>query len=185
MNAREALEAVLSQLGDEPAVYATGFLARTAQAVRMRPQDFYMIGSMGLVSSIAAGIAISKPKTKVVALDGDGALLMNLGGLPTIGALGLKNFVHVVIDNESYESTGGQRSYSARVRLDAVAKACGYRSTAFAKDPASLRRAVRAALRSTGPSFVLAKVTPDKAAPAPRIEATPEAMTKTFSESFK
>lgn len=185
MNARQALEAILPLLSDEPAVYATGYIARTAQSVRRRPQDFYMIGSMGMVSSLASGVALSCPGRRVIAIDGDGAVLMNLGALPTAGALRLSGLVHVCLDNESYESTGAQASYSAAVALEGLAAASGYRSAVRVTDAASLEREFRKALGSEGPSFILAKVSLDDAPAAPRIEASPERITADFKASIR
>lgn len=185
MTAREALRVFLPLLTDEPAVIATGFLSRTAQAVRRRPGDFHVIGSMGMVGSLALGIALAKPRVKVVAIDGDGSVLMNLGALPTAGAVGARNLVHVVIDNESYESTGGQPSFSSSVALERVAAASGYRRTARVRTPGALRRAAKKFLKADGPSFLLVKVANDPGPAAPRIEAEPEAITRTFSKAIR
>ncbi|MCG3176690.1 MAG: hypothetical protein MOGMAGMI_01649 [Candidatus Omnitrophica bacterium] len=185
MNARQALEALLPLLDDEPAVFATGYIARTAQAVRRRPQDFHMIGSMGMVSSLATGVALGRPGRKVIAVDGDGAVLMNLGALPTAGALRVSDLVHVCLDNESYESTGAQASYSAAVALESVAAASGYRSAVRVTDADSLRREFGRALTSEGPSFLLVKVSLDDGPAAPRIEAAPERITADFKAALR
>lgn len=184
MNAKQALQVILPLLRDEPAVYATGFIARTAQAVRRRAQDFYMIGSMGMVSSLATGVALSKPKKRVIAIDGDGAVLMNLGALPTAGALGVHNLVHVVLDNESYESTGSQASYSSVIQLEKIAAASGYRTAKRVADAKALGREFRKMLRCKGPSFLLVKISLDGGPAAPRIEADPGKITADFAGSL-
>jgi thiamine pyrophosphate-dependent acetolactate synthase large subunit-like protein len=185
MTPRAALDILFSFVKDEPVVHATGYLARTAQAAKHRPGNFYMIGSMGMASSIALGIALSKPGKKVIALDGDGAVLMNLGALPTAGALAPANFLHVVIDNESYESTGGQPSYSSAVKLERIAKSSGYRHAARVSTPAALKKALPRFLRQKGPSFLLVRVENDPAPAAPRVADEPEVITRLFSESLK
>ncbi|OGW91362.1 MAG: hypothetical protein A3D28_00285 [Omnitrophica bacterium RIFCSPHIGHO2_02_FULL_63_14] len=185
MTGREAVAIAMSLFKDEPVVYATGFIARNAQAARRRPEDFYMIGSMGIASSIAQGIALAKPRRKVIALDGDGAVLMNLGALPTAGALNIKNFIHIVIDNGSYESTGGQPSFSRSVALERVARSSGYRHAGCVSTPAALKKTLRRLLKSSGPSFLLVKVTNDKLPPEPRVIDEPEVITERFSRSIR
>ncbi len=184
MTSREAAAIVFSFLKKEPVIVATGYLCRVTQAVADRPENFYMIGSMGMASSIALGVAVSKPKKKVIALDGDGAVLMNLGSLPVAGRLKPENFVHIVIDNASYESTGGQVSYTDALKLEAVAKACGYRNAARVSTTAALKRSMPALLKRKGPSFLLVRVSRDASAAAPRIILSPEAITAGFSKSL-
>ena len=166
-----ALGAVLKVLGDEPVIHANGYVCRESFSLGDRPQNFYMIGSMGLASAIALGLARSQPGRRVVVFDGDGNLLMNLGMLAMISA-SAPNLVHCVFDNEVYGSTGNQISPSRAVRLDGLAAASGYRSVAAVTTPDALARAVRAALAADGPHFILAKVTAEQA-PVPRIPHTP------------
>jgi phosphonopyruvate decarboxylase len=87
-----------------------------------------MVGSMGCVTPLALGLALARPDLKVVALDGDGAALMRLGALATVGATAPANFWHLLLDNSAHESTGGQATVSATVAFADVAAACGYRS---------------------------------------------------------
>lgn len=184
MTSKEAAVVVFSFLKKEPVVVATGYLCRVAQAVSDRPENFYMIGSMGMASSIALGIAVSKPKKTVIALDGDGAVLMNLGSLPVAGKLKPANFVHIVIDNASYESTGGQASYTDTLKLEAIAKASGYRTVARVTTATALKKAMPALLKSKGPSFLLVRVSQDSSAAAPRVVLGPEDITAGFSRSL-
>lgn len=184
MTSKEAVSIVYSFLTNEPVVNATGYLCRVSQAVADRPGNFYMIGSMGMASSIALGIALSKPRKKVIALDGDGAVLMNLGALPVAGTLKPENFIHVVIDNASYESTGGQPSFTQTIKLEAIAKASGYRHVARVSTPKALRRAMPAVLKRKGPSFLLVRVTTDPSTPPPRVVLGPEEITAGFSKSL-
>ncbi len=182
MTSREALDIIFSFVKNDPVVHATGFICRASQAVKDRPENFYMIGSMGIASSIALGVALTKPGKKVIALDGDGAVLMNMGSLATIGALKIDNLVHIVLDNESYESTGSQPSLSHIVRLEDVAKASGYAFSKKVTKPAELKKIMKTLFKKKGPSFLLIKVTEDKKAPYPRITVAPEEMTDRFSQ---
>ncbi|MBI3316343.1 MAG: sulfopyruvate decarboxylase subunit beta [Candidatus Omnitrophica bacterium] len=185
MTSGEAVKIIYSHIKKEPVVLATGYLCRAAQAVGDRPENFYMIGSMGMASPIALGIALSKPRIKILALDGDGAVLMNLGTLPVIGALKPANFFHLVIDNESYESTGGQPSYTAIVALEKIALASGYRTAKRVTSPGALRSAIKKLLSQTkGPAFLLVKTKEGPGCPPPRIQADPAEITRRFSESL-
>ena len=184
MTGREAIRIVFSFVKEEPVVVATGHIARAAQAVQDRDENFYVIGSMGMVCSIASGIAIARPTRKVIALDGDGAVLMNLGALPTAVALGLTNLVHIVIDNRSYESTGGQPTFTNTIRLEKIAKASGYRFALSVSSEAKLQSALPKLLKARGPSFLLVRVEHDAGEPAPRVKADPEAITRRFAASL-
>jgi thiamine pyrophosphate-dependent acetolactate synthase large subunit-like protein len=185
VTSRESLEIIFSFLKKEPVVCATGYLCRAAQSVKDRPENFYMIGSMGMASSIGLGAALAKPKKKIVILDGDGAVLMNLGHLPMAGAFAPQNLIHVVIDNKSYESTGGQPSMTDTIRLEEIAKASRYRRTKRVKTARDLKRVFPGMLAQAGPSFILVEVTRDSSPAAPRVIRTPEEITASFSESLK
>ncbi|MBI3826633.1 MAG: phosphonopyruvate decarboxylase [Candidatus Rokubacteria bacterium] len=167
-----ALRAVVKDLDREPVVHANGYICRESFSVADRPQNFYMIGSMGLASSIGLGVALARPDLPTLVFDGDGNVLMNLGTLAQVGAVAPPNLVHVVFDNSVYGSTGNQRSLSASVRLDALAEAAGYRRVAAVTDADALVETVRAMRRSDGPHFVLVKVTTEEAS-VPRIPHTP------------
>ncbi len=181
----QALRAALAAVGDEPVVHANGYICRESFSVSDRPQNFYMIGSMGLASAIALGVALARPRRKTVIFDGDGNLLMNLGILPMIGGgpvMGRgrpRNLVHVVFDNGLYGSTGNQLSPSRHVELDRLALAAGYASALAVTEAAAITRAVSAALASEGPHFVLARVTAEEQ-PTPRIPYPPEQIRDRF-----
>src|SRR5438552_6477520 len=96
-----------------------------------RPNNFYMWNSMGMASSIGLGLALARPDLRVVVLDGDGSILMNLGSLATERTAGVRNLVHVIWDNGGWEITGGQPAGSPfGVDLEAVARVCGFPRTA-------------------------------------------------------
>jgi sulfopyruvate decarboxylase subunit beta len=176
---REALGVAIKQLGDEPVIHANGYVCRESFAAGDRPQNFYMIGSMGLASAIGLGLALVRPASGCVVFDGDGNLLMSLGTLAMVGSLRPRNFVHVVFDNEVYGSTGGQRSPSREVRLDRLARSAGYRMAAAATTPDEIAAALRTARVDPGPHFVLVKVTAAETE-APRIPHTPGAIRDRF-----
>ncbi len=106
----------------------TGFCGRELYSVEDRPNQLYMVGSMGCVVPLALGLALARPELRVVALDGDGAALMRLGAFATVGAYGPPNLLHLLLDNGVHDSTGGQATVSPGVSFAAVAAACGYAS---------------------------------------------------------
>lgn len=158
MRITRALKTIMEMVRGELVVAANGRISREAFTLRDRPENFYMIGSMGLASSIALGLALSQPKRKVVVLDGDGNVLMNLGVLPQIGALLPPNLLHIVLDNEVYGSTGNQRTISSAVGLEKIARSSGYLVVKKITEEKSLRPTLRQYLKARGPVFLLAKV---------------------------
>ena len=106
---------------------ATGYTGRELFAIADRPNHLYMVGSMGCASSLGLGLSLALPKRRIVVADGDGAALMRMGNLATIGAYGGRNFQHLVLDNCMHESTGGQATVSSAISLAGVASACAYR----------------------------------------------------------
>src|ERR1043165_5209554 len=103
----DALRAIYGRLEDCAVVTIMGAVAAELQSVGHRPNFFYLQHAMGLASSVGLGIALTKPAASVVVLDGDGSILMNLGGLTTLARYRPKNLVHIVFDNESLLSVGG------------------------------------------------------------------------------
>lgn len=183
LSTREAIGLVAKRLTDELVIGTTGFTCRDLQAFGDRPQNFYMIGSMGLAASMGLGLALCKPRARVVVFDGDGAALMGLGSMPAIGSLAPQNLIHIVFDNEAFASTGKQPTYSCSVSLDALASAAGYRQVARAVSAAELEREWERLRGGAGPAFLLVKCRPDSGAPAERIKLEPEAITDRFREA--
>jgi phosphonopyruvate decarboxylase len=105
---------------------STGFCGRELYAVGDRSNQLYMVGSMGCVAPLALGLALSRPDLRVVALDGDGAALMRLGALATIGAYSPSNLWHLLLDNGAHDSTGGQATVSRQISFAGIAASCGY-----------------------------------------------------------
>lgn len=179
MRRAEAVAIVMQALGDRPTIVCNGMIGREAFTARDRPQNFYMIGSMGLGLSIALGVAITHPEQPIVCLDGDGNVLMGAGVLASAGALGCTNLHHIVFDNEAHGSTGGQRTITESVRLEAIAKASGY---AYAERvaPEDLADALPDFLEREGPAMLLVKVEKGNQPGIARVSHTPPEITAQF-----
>lgn len=125
----DAIKQIVESLNNELVVCNLGAPSRELYDIDDREENFYMLGSMGLVSSIALGIALSQPNKRVVCIDGDGSLLMNLGSLSTIANNSPNNLTLIVIDNSSYGSTGNQKTYTfGKTNLEIIAKGAGFES---------------------------------------------------------
>lgn len=142
-----------------PAVIGTtGKLSRELYELDDREGDklnrFYMVGSMGCAAGFGLGIARAKPQRPVVVLDGDGALLMKLGSLATVGYIAPSNYHHITFDNGAHESTGGQPTPSPAVDFALAALACGYKHAETVANPSALRETVERHLSMDGPTFL-------------------------------
>jgi len=118
---KEAVKIIAKNVGKNLIISANGFMSRDVFELNEKESNFYMIGSMGLASSIGLGVALKNPKKRVYVFDGDGNILMNLGSLVTIGSLKPKNLVHFIFDNGLHESTGGQPTNSKKINLEKIA----------------------------------------------------------------
>ena len=124
-----------------------------------RPQNFYMLGSMGLAAPIALGVALAQKQRRVFALEGDGSLLMQLGSLATIANLAPRNLAIIVWDNAMYQITGAQPTATAgRADLVEIARSAGIAGSAWASDEADFERLVMRALNEDGPWFIGARI---------------------------
>ena len=181
MTRLEALKIILESLKNkELAVFTTGMISREAFTLKDRKENFYMLGSMGLVTPVALGIAINQPKKKVVAIEGDGSMLLNLGSMAMAAAEKPSNFFHLVLDNESYESTGGQPSISKKVDLTRIAKAAGYKNIFKVRNKKELKSIVTKWISLEGPSFLLVKVESSHKDNLPRVDLSPELIKQRF-----
>jgi phosphonopyruvate decarboxylase len=149
---------------------STGFCGRELYAIADRVNHLYMVGSMGCVTPLALGLALARPDLKVIALDGDGAALMRLGALATVGACAPRNLWHLLLDNSAHESTGGQATVSATVAFADVAAACGYRSCL---DTDSVAQLAHWLTLSEGPHFARLLTRTGTAPDLPRPHITP------------
>jgi phosphonopyruvate decarboxylase len=163
-----------SRAADTVVLASTGFCGRELCALEDRPNQLYMVGSMGCVSSLALGLALSRPDLKVVALDGDGAALMRLGNFASIGAYAPPNLWHLLLDNGAHDSTGGQATVSPHVSFPAVAAACGYASALQTTRPERLVEWLR--VSGAGPHFACIATRTGSPQDLPRPTLTPEAV---------
>src|SRR5512140_1897066 len=160
MNRFELTKRLVSQLKhDEAVIGGIGNANFDLWASGQRPQNFYMLGSMGLAIPIALGVAIAQPRRHVVALEGDGSLLMQLGCLATVAERAPKNLTIVVWDNGIYQITGSQPTPGAAAAdLVAIARGAGIANSAWAADEIDFDRLVAAALQDGGPSLIAARI---------------------------
>jgi len=159
MTRLDALRAIYSQLEDRIVVTIMGAVAVELQSIGHRPNFFYLQHAMGLASSMGLGIALSKPDRQVVVLDGDGSVLMNLGGLTTLARYRPKNLVHVIFDNESLLSVGGFPTATATGSdLAGIAAAAGIPRTAMVSTLDGFTRAFGEALVAGDLTTLVAKV---------------------------
>jgi phosphonopyruvate decarboxylase len=177
----EVLTAIQASVGERDAVLATtGFTGRALYALEDRPNQFYMVGSMGCVSSLGLGLARARPDRRVVVLDGDGAVLMRMGALATLGHERPANLVHVLLDNGAHDSTGGQATVSSSVDLAAVASACGYPRVVRVGSPDELREELRS--RRETLSFLHVRTRPRDSHKLPRPTNTPAQVAERFRQ---
>jgi sulfopyruvate decarboxylase subunit beta len=181
MNRLEAIRIIVGSLkGDELLVHANGAIGRESFFCRNRKENFYLLGAMGLASSVGLGLALARPERRVIILDGDGNLLMGLGNLALIGAARPENLVHLVLDNRVYGTTGNQPTLSASVPLSEVARASGYPQSACAGTPEELKELLREASGSSGPHFIQVRVSSEVVENCPRIPQTAREIRQRF-----
>jgi sulfopyruvate decarboxylase subunit beta len=130
----QAIYEIMEYIDDELVICNIGFPSRELYEINDRAKNFYMIGSMGLASSIGLGLALAKPYEDVVVIDGDGSLLMNMGSLVTVFANNPSNLTWIVIDNGAYGSTGNQDTYAQVVDLVDVARGVGFENSYYFTD---------------------------------------------------
>ena len=182
----QAIETILAAVEpDDLVLSTTGMISREVFVADDRPGNFYMIGSMGLVSALGLGLALLSPAQRVFVLEGDGSALMSLGTLALIAASGPANLVHIVLDNEAYESTGAQPSISAQLDLAQVGQSCGYATAVRVADIEALGAALRQACSAPGPSFILIKAAIAPVAGIPRVSHTPTQIRDRFRSNVR
>ncbi|UTC58684.1 phosphonopyruvate decarboxylase [Treponema sp. OMZ 305] len=160
MTREQAIEQIIAHAPSNAVfVSTTGMASRELYELREKNRqkhntDFLTVGSMGHASQIALGIALCKTHRKVVCIDGDGAALMHLGGLSTIGTQKPKNMVHIVLNNGAHDSVGGQPTVARNINLCAVALACGYDQALSVAAPEALLSNLKIAFASPGTVFI-------------------------------
>jgi phosphonopyruvate decarboxylase len=160
LSREEALSIILNNLPSKSIIISTtGKTSREIFEIRTKRdqshrQDFLTVGSMGHCSSIALGIAISKPERKVICIDGDGALIMHMGALSTVGMLNANNFYHILINNQVHDSVGGQKTSSTFINIPTLVKSNSYKHVTSLKNKAELTSRLGLFLKQKGPSFM-------------------------------
>ncbi|HEC93740.1 MAG TPA: phosphonopyruvate decarboxylase [Candidatus Atribacteria bacterium] len=163
MTREEAIKIIVDSLDEtEVVVSTTGKTSRELFEYRIErneiPHDFYTVGGMGCAASIALSIAIQKPEKKIFVFDGDGAIIMQMGSLATIGHYRPSNFYHILFDNQVHDSTGGQKTLSETINFEKVALACGYNNAITVRTKTDLKRAIRSMKKLRGPQMLIVKI---------------------------
>ncbi len=173
LSSRKAcLEAIQANTGTDDLILATtGYAGRELYACDDRPNQFYMVGSMGCVASLGLGLALTRPDRRVFVVDGDGSFLMRMGALSTIGYERPPNLTHIVLDNERHESTGGQSTLSHSVDFCGIAAANGYPAVAHIEDAEALAERLPASGNEL--TFLHLKIRPGVTDNLPRPKVTP------------
>lgn len=158
----EIIRHIVQASGEDPIVSTTGKASRELFEIREHNEqshkyDFLTVGSMGHSSSIAMGVAVQKPGTKVWCVDGDGAVLMHMGSMAVLGSTAPKNMVHIVINNGAHETVGGMPTVAANIDLVAIAGACGYPNAVSVTTYEELDRELTAAKERDALTFIEVK----------------------------
>lgn len=176
----DAINEIVSKVKETNALLVAniGIPCKELHHVCDMPNNFYMLGSMGLASSIGLGLALSRPDKKVIAIDGDGSVLMNMGTLATIASKQPENYLLVIVDNRAYGSTGNQPTATSKnTDLAAVAKGAGNNVVYEVDTPESLRET----LSSVDNGIIVVKAEPGNT-DAPVITMSPEGIIKRFMD---
>lgn len=187
LSREDALERIL-ELSDETDLFVstTGKTSRELFELRVKrnekQKDFLTVGAMGHTSSIALGVALGKPGKRVICLDGDGSALMHLGAIPIIGDLKPANFIHIVLNNASHESVGGQPTVADKISFEGITKSCGYKNYCSAEDIKTLNEAWNKVTGTEGPSMIEVKIKQGSRPDLGRPTSTPEQNKKMFME---
>lgn len=162
MMREEIIRHIVKVSGEDPIISTTGKASRELFELREtngqeHKYDFLTVGSMGHSSSIALGVAINKPDTRIWCIDGDGAVLMHMGAMAVLGANAPKNLIHVVINNGAHETVGGMPTVASKIDFVKIAKACGYQNAVCVEDFEGLDEALNEAKNKNELSFIEAK----------------------------
>ena len=184
MNRADLCKRLVARLkGDEAVIGGIGNTNFDLWAAGQRPQNFYMLGSMGLACPIALGVAMAQPQRRVIGIEGDGSILMQLGSLGTIAARAQKNLIIVILDNGTYQITGGQPTLTARgADIVAIARGAGLAQSAWASDERDFESRIDIALTADGP-WLIAVRTDDKP-PAGQTERNPARIRDRFMQGL-
>lgn len=177
----DSLALISRAFPNDPVVLTCGATCREMAAADRRENHYYIVDTMGIVTPIALGLALGMahhPHRKVIAVEGDGGMLTNLNALTTVGYLQPPNLLLIVLDNESYASTGGQYTFATRLNLADIAQSCGLRAYR-AHELESLQSALTQAAQTPGPALIHMKITPANA-PTPLLLDDPVTLSHRF-----
>jgi thiamine pyrophosphate-dependent acetolactate synthase large subunit-like protein len=164
---------------DEAVIGGIGYTNFDLWAAGRRPQNFYMLGSMGLAVPIALGVAIAQPQRQTIALEGDGSILMQLGCLATVANRKQTNLTIVIMDNGTYQITGGQKAATELgADIVAIARGAGLAQSAWAADESAFEEMIDVALREDGPWLIGCRI--DTAKPVDTTERDPSRIRDQF-----
>ena len=179
MNRKKAISIIIKKIKKNIIISANGYNSRDLYAIGDKDTNFYMIGSMGLASSIGLGVAIKNPKKRIYVFDGDGNILMNLGSLTTIGTIKPKNLIHLVFDNGSHESTGGQPTCTNSISIAKIAKAANLK-VFQAENESQFEKILVKIKKLLGPIMIVVKIKNSKEASG-RVSLKPLDIKKRFT----
>jgi len=178
-----AIEKILQHVeADDLVLTTTGMPSREAFVADDRRGNFYMIGSMGLLSSLGLGLALLNRDRRVIVIDGDGSALMSLGTIPLISYEAPRNLYHIILDNAAYESTGGQPCISGKIDLGKIVQASGFRQVESVENTEVLERVLKQTLAQEGPACIHAHVEVSRVKGIPRVSHSPEEIRDRFRE---
>jgi len=185
VNALSAVRLLHARLTDEPVVGSLGTPTYLLAAAGDRPLNLYLWAAMGMASSVGLGLAIAQPERRIVVLDGDGAALMNLGGLVTVGARHPPNLLWFILDNGIFQETGGQpiATGTGTADLAAIARGACIPRAATVTTPEALAAALDVAFAEPGPHLIVAKVAPIEVSERPSLD--PVAIKLRFQDALR
>ncbi|MET3544872.1 phosphonopyruvate decarboxylase [Paenibacillus favisporus] len=159
MPARHEALSVINSVkdGDTIQLATTGKTGRELYEIEDASNNLYMVGSMGCVSSFGLGLALSQPSKNIVVIDGDGSLLMRMGSLATNGYYSPNNMIHILLDNNAHESTGGQRTVSHNMDFVNIAASCGYTRAIHVHNLEELKASLQEWKKTKGLTFIYMK----------------------------
>ena len=184
MNRSDLCKRLVARLkGDEAIIGGIGNTNFDLWAAGQRPQNFYMLGSMGLACPIALGVALAQPNRRVIGIEGDGSILMQLGSLGTIAAQVQKNLTIVIMDNGVYQITGKQPTLTSRgADMVAIARGAGLARSAWAADENDFEQQIDRAIKGDGPWLIAARIYDQP--PAAETERNPSKIRDRFMQGL-
>jgi phosphonopyruvate decarboxylase len=169
----DVLRAVLDGVDEAVVIGTTGHTSRQLFALGDRDRNVYLSGSMGHADAFGLGVSIDHPDLEVIVLDGDGAALMHLGNLATIGAFGGRGYRHIILDNAAHATTGGQPTVSPGVSFVDLAMALGYAAAASSTEFSTIGEAIAWLRGTSGPALLHAPIVATTRTNLPRVGVAP------------